>query len=87
MIKLWKWLYTLSRKKVKQEHLNKYHCDIKCPNCNEWFSISGVNHKHEHISEPDFGFHVRCGQCGHDSYWNAVAAPVLLRCDERGMPL
>lgn len=81
--KIFKW----SRKKVREEKLNKYGTDIKCPNCKEWFSVSGVDHKHEHVSEPEFGFHVKCGQCEHESYWNAVAAPVLLNCDEKGNPL
>lgn len=86
-MKFWKWLHKISKQKVKEQHLNKYHNDIKCPNCKEWFSISGVENKHECLSKPDFGFHVKCGKCSHQSYWNAVAAPVLLRCDEKGTPL
>lgn len=86
-MKFWIWLYKYSKKIVKEKSMNKYRSDIKCPNCKEWFSISGVEHEHKHISEPEFGFHVKCGKCGHESYWNAVAAPVLLRCDEKGTPL
>ena len=83
----WKWLYKLSKRKVKEAHLKTVGSDIKCPNCKQWFSVSGVEHKHSHMSEPEFGFHIKCGACGHESYWNAVAAPVLLRCDENGTPL
>jgi len=84
--KLYTLLYRWSRQKVRTHSLKKHGCDIKCPNCNEWFSVSGIDWKHEHVSEPDWGFHVRCGKCGHESYWNAVAAPILMLCDESGNP-
>lgn len=84
MIKLWSWLYKLSRREIEKSHLNRNYCDVKCPNCKEWFSISGVLHQHEHVSCPEFGYHLRCGQCNHESYWNAVSAPILLLCDSEG---
>jgi hypothetical protein len=87
MIRVWKWLHQFSEKKYKEAHLNKYHSDIKCPNCEEWFSISGIKHNHEAVSKPDWGFHVKCGLCKHESYWNAVAAPVLLIAKPNGDPL
>lgn len=87
MDKLWRWLFKYSRKRIKRSHIEKHHNDIKCPNCKEWFSISGIEYKHSTISQPDFGFHVKCGKCEHESYWNAVAAPVMLLCDKNGSPL
>lgn len=84
---MYKKLHQFSANKVKELHLKKYGADIKCPNCNQWFSISGIGNKHEHVSKPEFGYHVKCGACNHESYWNAVAAPVLLLCDEKGTPL
>lgn len=86
-MKFWKWLYRLSRRKIMECHLEKHHNDIKCPNCRQWFSISGVDDKHEHVAEPEWGFSVKCGGCGHISHWNAVAAPVLLLSNEAGTPL
>jgi len=85
--KFYKWLFKWSRRKVRSSYLSKYGADIKCPNCNKWFSVSGLDYKHVHLSEPEWGFHVKCGKCGGESYWNAVAAPVLLACDEKGSPL
>lgn len=87
MIRLWKWLFELSRKKYKKAHLDKYHNDIKCPYCKEWFSISGIDHKHSTVSKPEWGFHVKCGKCEHESYWNAVAFPFLALANYRGDPV
>ena len=81
--KLYKW----SKKKYREKHLDIHYNDIKCPNCKEWFSISGIENKHSYLHpQPDFGSHVKCGQCGHDSYWNLVAFPFPVSCDENGMP-
>ena len=83
---LWKWLYNLSSRKIQDNHLKKTGSDIKCPNCNDWFSVSGINHEHTHISKPEWGYHLKCGKCNHDSYWNADIAPMLLHCDCDGKP-
>ena len=87
MFKFYKWLYKLSRKKLRQIHSDKYKVDIRCPTCKRWFSESSLFHKHKHVSEPDWGFHIRCGACEHESYWNAEIAPVLIACDKSGVPL
>jgi hypothetical protein len=85
--KLIHWLFKKSRRLVRDNQLERTRCDIKCPNCREWFSVSAVDYKHEHVSQPEWGFHVKCGQCSYESYWNSVAAPVLLRCNDKGSPL
>ena len=85
-MEFWTWLFKLSRRKVREAHMKKHHNDIKCPNCNHWFSVSGVDANHAEIAKPKWGFSVMCGACKHVSHWNAVAAPVLLLCDESGTP-
>ena len=87
MFKFWKWLYFLSEKKIKQLHLEKYHNDKKCPNCNVWFSISALRHNHTFIDNDSDIISTKCGQCNHTSHWNATIAPVLVLCDETGTPL
>ena len=86
MDRFWKWLLLLSKRKVKERHLRKVGNDIKCPHCNEWFSISGVEFKHKHFDEV-FGSCAECGKCEQISYWNLVAAPMPLLCDSQGTPL
>lgn len=86
-LKFWKWLLKTSERKFRVAHLDKYKNDVKCSNCNTWFSLSGIDYKHEHLEEPDFGFHIRCGKCGEQTYYNAVIAPVLIRCDKNGVPV
>lgn len=86
--RFWKYCYKLSKRKLKEAHTKQFLSDIKCPNCNRWFSESSFDgHKHEHVAEPSWGFHVRCGQCDHESFWNAEIAPILIRCDKTGNPL
>jgi hypothetical protein len=86
--RFYKKLYKWSRRKFRDAHLDRYKNDIKCPFCKEWFSISGIDYKHEYIKpEPEWGTHVRCGQCGRDSYWNLVAFPFPVRAESNGDPI
>ena len=57
----------------------QYGADIKCPGCKEWFSVSGVNHKHEYLEDMRIGCTVQSDKCGTISNWNLVTAPVPLR--------
>lgn len=86
MSKFWQWALRLSKKKIMEQHLKEVGNDIKCPNCNEWFSVSGVDHKHTSHNE-EFGVSTECGKCNHWSYWNLDAAPVPLLCNSQGTPL
>lgn len=84
MLKLWKWLYKLSERKIRDEHLSRYYNDIKCPNCKQWFSVSGKFYKHKQDIMADWGSSCECGNCGHISYWNQVALPFPALADEDG---
>jgi C4-type Zn-finger protein len=86
-IKFWKWLYFLAKKKIKEAHLVKHHNDMKCPNCNEWHSISGLKYNHDFLERVDGIISTRCGQCQKVSYWNQEIAPVLVLCNRDGIPL
>lgn len=76
MHSFWKWAYKKVKTKARNSHLAVYHNDIKCPTCNEWFSISGItsNHTITHSSCDTYSF-TTCGQCKHTSKWNLVAFP------------
>lgn len=87
-LKFYTWLMKFSKKKFREAHLDEYKNDIKCSGCNEWFSVTGTEHKHTYIGEqPSFGIRVKCGNCGHVSYWNLEIAPVAIECDKDGKPL
>lgn len=83
---MWKWLYNLSRDKLKELHIQKHKVDIKCSNCQEWYSISGVRYKHPPILDADWGYTTRCGQCKGYTHWNTEIAPFPVRCDKNGNP-
>ncbi len=86
--KLYAKLYLWAKQKYRDVHLDTYYNDIKCPNCNEWFSITGIQHKHQYVKpEPWFGYAVECGNCKHLSYWNCVAFPFPARCKDNGDPI
>jgi len=80
--KIYKW----AKSKVKYYHSRVYRNDIKCSNCNEWFSVSGVEYKHK-LDYREELFVTTCGKCEHVSYWNTTIAPELIACDENGTPL
>lgn len=76
-------------KKYKAKHMEIYKNDLKCPNCQEWMSISGLKGNHlslDHVTV-DGVEGIKCGQCGHNSYWNYSIAPVAIRCDFNGTPI
>ena len=65
-------------------HLLRLNVDMQCPNCKEWFSVSGIKHKHSTERKPEQDFTVcACGQCGFKSNWSAN----LIRVDENGLPI
>lgn len=83
---VWDWLIKVSEKKVTERYLSKGYCDIKCPTCNQWYSLQ--QRKYSHVfREEDYGFLWLCGCCSNTSYWNTIAAPVALVCDKEGNPL
>ena len=82
----WKYMYKRSRRSYQDAYEDRWGNDIKCVNCNEWYSLSGALYKHK-MENMQFGFKTTCGQCGHVSYWNGEIAPVLVVCDDKGLPL
>jgi hypothetical protein len=85
--KLTKWLYLKLKKQVRENHLKRHHNDIKCPNCKQWFSVTGVEGKHEREDVGDWGVKCKCGGCGYISHWNIVAFPFPALSDDKGTPL
>ena len=88
--KILKKLYLFIREELKKEHLKIRHNDIKCPYCNEWFSISEIRFKHKIYDKNKENPEVvtcTCGQCKFTSYWNTAIAPVLVRCNKDGWPV
>ena len=84
LTKLYKW----TRGELKQAHLHVHYNDMMCPNCKEWFSLSGALHNHERIGV-DLELlndceKITCGQCGNESYWVWGIIPAYMRVDERG---
>ena len=87
MRKFWESVFKFSRKKYREEHMNKYHIDIKCPNCNEWFSITTIDYEYERVAEYEWGDSCKCGKCGYISHWNLCAFPFPALSDENGNPV
>ena len=81
-----KLLFLFAKKSYKKEHLRKTGNDIKCPNCKEWFSISGIQYEHKYQGR-EYGCSCTCGQCGYVSNWNLEAFPFPTLCDEKGNPI
>jgi len=61
-------------------------CDLKCSGCNKWLSKMGED-IHIFTRQRDWGYSWECGNCGTISFWNAIIAPVPIRCNEDGNPL
>jgi predicted Zn finger-like uncharacterized protein len=83
----WRWVYLLAEKKSKEIHLDRHHNDIKCPRCKMWFSVSGLKYNHQFGLENELFIQVKCGQCGEVSNWSPNIAPVLIRVDDKGIPV
>lgn len=86
--KILKFIFIRSRDKIMSRSLNKNHNDIKCPNCNEWFSVSGIEHNHHNKYDEDNDFfRCKCGKCDYTSNWSPSIAPVLVLVDSKGDPV
>lgn len=71
------------KKIYRKAYLEISRCDIKCPECNIWYSESLITGKNE-LNDTDVGYSFKCGQCKKTSYWNTVAFPFPARCKENG---
>lgn len=85
-IRILKKIIKFSIKKHQKLHLLKHKNDIRCTNCSEWYSTSGIFYKH-HIEDTDFGVKTKCGQCSYISYWNLEIAPAAIKCNSEGIPV
>ena len=86
-LKFWGAVLEYATKHFKEAHLDEHHNDIKCPQCNEWFSVSGLKYKHEHREDLEFNrdlYVAECGQCGYISLWNMSIAPFPVLVDSNG---
>jgi len=83
-------LYSYFYDQVTKRHLKRTGTDIKCPSCNEWFSVSGVKYKHKKrfydpVNMNELSYYVcSCGQCGHESKWTGDLAPFLVLLQDDG---
>lgn len=59
--------------------------DRKCVNCKTWENQLEQGWIDEQVKEGVYK--TSCPKCGHTSYWNYIAAPLPLLCDEEGTPL
>ena len=63
--RFWRWLHRLADRKIKE-------CvgglQLKCPNCNQWSSIVGVEHVDYHTSDPMLDQY-KCLGCNHLQWW------------------
>lgn len=87
MLRFWKYIYLKAEKKCKNTHLDIYHTDMKCPTCKIWFSVSGLRYNHTRLPDTGDIIHVECGQCNTVSNWSSGIAPVLIRVDDKGIPV
>lgn len=83
-LKLFKW----ARGKLKEQHLQETGCDLKCHFCKQWYSIS----KLEPVYKPksvnvEFGWGIKCVNCGKMNYWNLDIAPFPVAANKKGVPL
>jgi len=78
MIRLWKWLYSIAKKKVDNYNHSKRGCSVKCPWCNTWsWEVGGVK-RWEYNDTGDLVI-MTCKYCGRDSKWdNASALPCCI---------
>lgn len=80
-LKLYAAILKWSKAKHKTEFV-KHSCDIKCPQCNVWYSESSLTDMNN-IEYAEYGYTFECGQCGHISNWNVMAFPFPALCDDK----
>ena len=74
MLKLYRWIFRYAENKCQ-----KYHkfADLKCPQCNFWFSaVDGE------VKNTDNGYVVICAQCRAETFWITNIFPFPIREDD-----
>lgn len=87
--RFWNYLRQKSISKIKDIHSKKY-ADIKCPNCEEWFSISGIDYKHISTKikyNNNIILQCKCGKCQTTNYWNLSLCPAPIISNKFGTPI
>lgn len=89
VIKFYKWLYRFSKRKYQDTYLKEVNSsDYKCHNCEQWYSVSQIDPNYEPEGcNVEFGWKIRCQNCGEDNYWNCDISMLPIACDEKGVPL
>lgn len=80
MEKFWEWLRAFANKKVREAHMNKFHHERKCEQCNTWTSeVDGCEKLIDDPDDPMFEL-MTCKKCGHISRWDCRGMlPVLVK--------
>lgn len=85
----WRGIISYANEKLEQEHLQKYGCNTRCPNCLRWdhqIFVEGVSKRIVRSDGTDY-ISSKCGECGFTAYWDYGLAPVPVKCDEQGNPI
>lgn len=61
----WKRVKIYAEAKIKQAHMEKYHCDTKCPVCKTWAS-EGFTDAEELVNGLTV---ITCGKCDSKTEW------------------
>lgn len=86
MIKVLKWLHNWVQSKNQKEFLHRYYNTTKCPNCKKWSHEKFLDDQEDKIKLKEWGYVMKCGNCGNKSRWNTVAFPFPAICKKGGMP-
>ena len=73
----WEWLRDYATKKIREDYVNKYHHDRKCPQCDTWISETDGCDSVESDSETTSVEFMICKKCGHKSKWLMDAPAVI----------
>jgi len=88
MLKLYKLLRQYFDKKYREKYCSIYKSDYKCSSCHQWYSVSKISPNYEEEAENvDFGWRIKCRNCGEDNYWNLDISMLPIACDKNGVPL
>lgn len=79
-IKLW------AEKKEREDWLDKYHCDQKCPKCNTWQGNCG-GWKSRRDGPTPMNDVTTCGKCGQETTWFDFGMGFTLADEITGNPL
>ena len=70
--RFWKWVRSYSNKKVRDDHMSKFHHERKCIKCNTWTSeVDGCAKLEDDPTDAMFEL-MTCNKCGHISRWDCT---------------